>query len=68
MTDNTTEYVFNGVLVVPTGRVAFKDTTRQTLRASQTIKEKIIEVVPVDIEEGTWKRWVAESELFVVQQ
>lgn len=67
MSDQSAEYVFNGTLVTKTGRVAKKTTNKETLRASRTVEEQIVEIVPVDIEDGTWKRWVAESDLFIVQ-
>lgn len=67
MSEQKTEYVFNGILVTKTGRSASKQTNKQTLRSSRTVEETIVEIVPVDMEDGTWKRWVAESDLFVVQ-
>ena len=68
MSDLSTEYVYNGILVVKTGRAASKQSSKQTLRSSRTFEETIVEIVPVDIEDGTWKRWVAESDLFVIQK
>lgn len=67
MSEQKTEYVYNGILVNKTGRQASKQSSKQTLRSSRTFEETIVEIVPVDMEDGTWKRWVAETDLFVVQ-
>lgn len=59
-------YVLNGTLVRKTGRIATRDAERTTLRKTVKYKEQIVEVLPVDSEDGIWKRWVSENELFVV--
>lgn len=66
MTDSKPEFVYDGVLVHKTGRVAKKTSNKHTLRKSHSIEETIVEIIPVDIEDGTWKRWVSEEDLFVV--
>lgn len=67
MTDSKPEFVYDGVLVHKTGRVAKKKSSKHTLRQSLSIEETIVEIIPVDLEDGTWKRWVSEEELFVVE-
>lgn len=59
-------YVLNGILVRKTGRTAQRDAEKTTLRQTVKYKELIIEVLPVDTEDGIWKRWVSEKDLFVV--
>lgn len=66
MTDTEQLFVLNGILVRKTGRTAQRDVEKQTLRKTTTYKELIVEVLPVDTEDGIWKRWVSESELFKV--
>lgn len=63
-----TEYVFQGTLVKKTGRIAKKNTKKHTLRSTIETTDIIVEIIPVDIEDGTWKRWVSEEELFIVQE
>lgn len=61
-------YVYNEILVTKTGRTATKTVQKQTLKSEISKESIIIEVQPVDIEDGTWKRWVAEKDLFVVSE
>ncbi|MNC10220.1 hypothetical protein D3C75_578590 [compost metagenome] len=66
MSDNEQLFVLNGILVRKTGRTAQRDVEKQTLRKTTKYKEQIVEVLPVDTEDGIWKRWVSENDLFVV--
>lgn len=66
MSDTEQLFVLNGVLVRKTGRTAQRDVEKQTLRKTTKYKELIVEVLPVDSEDGIWKRWVSETELFKV--
>ena len=63
----TGEFVYNGVTVVKTGRLAKKNSNKETLRASKKVEEVLVEIIPADLEDGTWKKWVAEADLFVVE-
>lgn len=68
MADTTPQqlYVLDGTLVSKTGRTATRESQKTTLRKTVKFVETIVEVLPVDTEDGTWKRWVSEDELFVV--
>lgn len=66
MSEQEQLYVLNGILVRKTGKTASREVEKTTLRKTVKFKELIVEVLPVDSEDGIWKRWVAENELFVV--
>jgi len=58
-------YVYNGTVVVKTGRVAKKEIT-STRRTRTTTADELYEITPQDIEEGSWKKWVHLSELYLI--
>jgi hypothetical protein len=53
-------FVFNGIEVKLTGRRAQK-----TLRNNTEI---LFEIQPADPDEGCWKRWVRQVELYEIQE
>lgn len=53
-------YLYDGVLVVRTGRTALR-----ILKSGK--KDELIEITPSDQMIGSWKKWVRESELYTVQ-
>lgn len=52
-------FVYNNLTVRWTGRKATRQLT--------TKQETLLEIEPLDKEEGSWKKWVREKELFVIQ-
>lgn len=63
-------YVLDGVEVKLTGREAIKEqqqTSRRT-RETQVIQQILVEVTPVSSNDGTWKKWVALSELYIIKE
>lgn len=59
----TTEktYVYDNVEVKKTGRTAEK-----ALRSGKV--DYLVEITPVDSLDGSWKKWVRDTELFEVNQ
>jgi hypothetical protein len=64
MTSPKQTYIFQGVEVVMTGRIAIRETP--TTRGKQPIKTTLYEVTPADKEEGSWKRWAGLSDMYKV--
>ncbi|MEM2159621.1 MAG: hypothetical protein QXN55_01550 [Candidatus Nitrosotenuis sp.] len=58
-------YVFEGTEVKKTGRIASRSKKRRSRGELQEM-EMLVEVVPVD--DPVWKKWVKESELFLIEQ
>lgn len=63
----TGEFVYNGITVVKTGRLAKKNSSKETLRGSKNVEEVLVEIIPADLEDGSWKKWVVEADLFIVE-
>jgi hypothetical protein len=67
----TAKYVYDEIEVVLTGRRALKQnptsrrTTHATNRATSIV---LVEITPVDIEQGSWKKWVKETDLFTIME
>lgn len=59
MTIMTTTYVYNGVEVVATGRIATKK-----LKRDRTIT--LVEITPYDNPVEHWKRWVDQDDLMKI--
>lgn len=53
-------YVYNGTEVLLTGRVAEKDLRRGT--------DVLYEVKPHDLENGSWRKWVRPTDLYVITE
>lgn len=63
MIDKTKTYVFEGVEVKLTGRVAKKPST---MNANVTLIQ--YEVHPADDEAVQWKKWAKEADLFIIEE
>lgn len=61
-------YVFESLEVKLTGRKATKQaaTTRRTTTRPAPADVVLVEITPANIEQGSWKKWVKESELFAI--
>jgi len=61
------QYVYNGAVVVMTGRKARKDQEAMTATRRRTaIVDELYEITPLDKEEGSWKKWVRMNELYEI--
>lgn len=62
------QFVYNGAIVVKTGRKAKKDTEAltTTTRRRTTTTDELYEITPFDKEEGSWKKWVRLNELYTI--
>jgi hypothetical protein len=58
-------FVFDGTEVTKTGRIASRTKMRRSKTENQEI-EILVEVVPVD--DPIWKKWVKETDLFLIEQ
>jgi hypothetical protein len=58
----TETYVYDGVEVEPTGRIA----SRTVELTSKKYVDTLIEIKPVDNSGPTWKRWVKQLELYKI--
>lgn len=60
-------FVYDGLEVVKTGRIATKEHDVAGWQGTKKVLETVCEITPV-VRPGemTWKRWVKESELFVI--
>jgi hypothetical protein len=63
VTDTT--YILEDIEVKRTGRIAKKQ-RRQIVGRPAIPDEVLVEVTPVAINEGNWKKWVPEASLFEV--
>lgn len=64
---NQEQFVYNGAIVVKTGRKAKKDTEALTTRRTRTTTaDELYEITPFDKEEGSWKKWVRLNELYTI--
>jgi hypothetical protein len=59
--DDKPVYVYEGVEVIKTGKKAAKEL------ASKKI-DTLYEITPSDRMVGSWKKWVRDSDLYVVEQ
>lgn len=59
MSEDVTSWVYDGVEVIKTGRVA-----QNTTRSGKPLE--LVEVTPPHRILGMWKKWVKESELYKV--
>ena len=68
MTTEQPTYVHDGVEVKLTGREARKESQRRTTRGRTPRVEILVEIQPVDVDSGTWKKWVKKEELFEISK
>ena len=61
-------YVHDGVEIKLTGREARKESRRRTTRGTIPRVEILVEITPVDVESGTWKKWVKKEELYEISK
>ena len=69
MTDTKQEektYVFKDTEVRLTGRTAIRESNRRSTRG-MTSTTKLVEITPTNVENGSWTRWIQQSELFEIQ-
>lgn len=61
-------YIYDNTEVKKTGRKAVKDTKRATKRSVRSPPDQdiLLEVTPVDSENGSWKRWVKQADLYEI--
>lgn len=61
------QYVYNGQVVVLTGRKAKKDQEAMTAtRRRTTTVDELHEITPFNTEDGSWKKWVRLNELYAI--
>jgi hypothetical protein len=61
------QYVYNGAVVVMTGRKARKDQEAMTATRRRTATvDELYEITPLDKEDGSWKKWVRMTELYEI--
>jgi hypothetical protein len=60
-------YVYDGVEVKKTGRVAKRQIPAKTVRSTRQItgQVELVEIKPID-ELADWKKWVRETDLYLV--
>lgn len=60
-------FVYDGQEVVRTGRIASKDQQVRGYNGTRNVTATVIEIMPV-VKPGemTWKRWVSEDELYII--
>ena len=58
--ESTKTYLFNDVEVVYTGRTA-----KRTLKNNKI--DQRFEITPANSEEGSWKKWVRQSDLYEIK-
>lgn len=62
-------YVYEGVEVIKTGRIATKKVEMKVYSGVRVVEEVVHEITPIPRPgEHQWKRWVRESELFTIQE
>lgn len=59
-------FVYDGIEVRKTGRIAVKQTTSK-LSKRQPIRHELLEIEPVD-KYQEWKKWIREVDLYKVEQ
>lgn len=67
---NNETFVYNGLEVKLTGRIAIKkQETKSRVRRGEITKTEteLYEITPVSLEDGSWKKWVEMNELFVIK-
>ena len=61
------KYVFDNMEVVKTGRKAIKDKPTKANRSDRTPTKQddvLYEITPADKENGSWKKWVRNIDLY----
>lgn len=66
---NQDTFVFNGSEVKLTGRKAIKkaESISRRNRETKTIIDEMVEITPVSIEDGSWKKWVKLDDMFIIE-
>ena len=59
-------YLYDGTVVVKTGRMAKKEATTSARRTRVAQSDELYEITPLDKEEGSWKKWVRLNELYII--
>jgi len=63
-------YIYDNTEVVMTGRTAVKAVAKTKRRSgrSPVSTDRLYEVKPADPENGTWKKWVRQRDLYEIQK
>lgn len=63
-------YIYDNTEVVMTGRTAVKAVAKTKRRSgrSPVSTDRLYEVKPADPENGTWTKWVRQSDLYEIQE
>lgn len=61
MSEEMNVFVYEDVAVVLTGRTAGRSLRSQKI-------DTLLEITPQDQEQGSWKKWVREVELFTINR
>lgn len=61
-------YIYDNMEVVKTGRKAAKSVPPKKKRSERTPTNQdiLFEITPADPDDGTWKRWVRQSDLYEI--
>lgn len=60
-------FVYDGIEVIKTGRIASKDQQVRGYNGTRKVTEVVVEITPVPRSgELSWKRWVREDELYII--
>jgi len=63
------KFVYDNMEVVKTGRIAVKDKAPKSNRSDRTPTKQddtLYEIQPADPEDGSWKKWVRNIDLFKI--
>lgn len=67
MTNYMTNYIYDDIEVIKTNRTASKQKILGR-RVPTNSSPKKVEITPADESTGTWKKWVNESELYIIDE
>lgn len=64
-----TTYIYDNIEVKKTGRIAQKKQKQKTTRSNRTpiIEDVVFEITPSDPENGHWKKWVKDTDLYIIK-
>jgi len=63
-------YIYDNTEVVKTGRKAEKQAEVKPKRSERTpqTNDVLFEITPADQETGSWKKWVRQSDLYIISE
>ena len=59
-------FVYDGQEVIKTGRIASREHDVAGWQGSKKVLESVCEITPTAAGDYAWKKWVRESELFII--